>query len=123
MQAIAFSLWRREELLTARGLEPELERATAAVYKALATSEPKGADRLLLARLRWLQPLVLRGRAAREVGGRAPRRFVLVIALVAAVALLGFSISDAIEFHSLYERRLSTGERSSQEERPQDHGP
>jgi hypothetical protein len=124
VQAIAFSLWRRDELLTARGLAPELERATAAVYQQLATAAPAGADRLLLARLRWLQPLVLRGRAARAAGVPAPRRrLALAVAVAAVVAVLGVAVADALQFHALYERRLHSGARSSPEERPPDHGP
>jgi hypothetical protein len=130
VQAIAFSLWRRQALLTARGHQPELERATATVYQTLAAERTSAAvDRarlnpLLVARLRWLQPLVLRTHAAEHAGiqlGR--RRGALVLAIAATLAVLGFAIADAVKFHSTYEGRLPAGAApTSLEERSPDHG-
>lgn len=129
VQSIAFSLWRREELLTARGHQPELQRATRVVYQVLgqelAAEAGKGSgDRTLVARLRWLQPLVLQGRAAEAAGVRpVRRRAALALAIAAMLAVLGVAIANAVKFHSTYEGRLPAGAaRSSLEERSQDHG-
>jgi hypothetical protein len=129
VQSIAFSLWRREELLTARGHQPELQRATLAVYQVLgqaltADGAASSGDRTLLARLRWLQPLVLQGRAAEAAGVRPMRRrAALALAIAAMLAVLGVAIANAMKFHSSYESRLPAGAaRSSLEERSQDHG-
>jgi hypothetical protein len=137
VQSIAFSLWRREELMTARGNQPELQRATFAVYQALAAERAhpreQAAARALVARLRWLQPLVVgdRARQAAQVSGAADvagvrparRRAALALAIAAALAVLGVAVADAVKFHSLYESRLPAGAaRSSVEERSQDHG-
>lgn len=123
VQAIAFSLWRREELLTARGYQPELERATATVYQALAAERGKVTDPLAAARLRWLQPLVLGTHAAAHAGIRVRRRCgALVVALAALLALFGFAVADAMKFHSLYESRQRAGAAGRLDERAQDHG-
>lgn len=129
VQALAFSLWQRDELLTARGHQPELERTTAAIYRALAHSlssagaaeGPRDAEtRDLLARLRWLQPSAF---ARPDEARPRRRRGALLLALAAALTWLGLAVADALTFHSTYERRLdSAAAPASPEERSQDHG-
>lgn len=123
VQSIAFALWRREELLTARGYQPELERATASVYQTLAAERATPKDPLLVARLRWLRPLVLRTHAAAHAGIKLRRRRgALVLAIAAGLALVAFAVADAVKFHSLYESRQRAGASGSLKERAQDHG-
>ncbi len=120
VQALAFSLWQRDELLTARGHQPELERTTAAVYLELAAAPPQSPEeRFLLARLRWLEPLALRGVATSHP--RPRRRGLLALALAALLAWLGLSIAESVQFRSTYEQRIPAAA-APLEERSRDHG-
>ncbi|MBK7535905.1 MAG: hypothetical protein IPI49_11190 [Myxococcales bacterium] len=122
VQSLAYSLWRRESLLTARAHAPQLERMTAEVYRVLAAVTARGdaqlARRAEVQRLRWLLPLALPGSSR---GARGRRLAWALTAALAAVAL-GALVAQAWRFAPLYARRTSPGVASPLPERPQDHG-
>jgi hypothetical protein len=122
-QALGWSLWQRDDLLTARAHPPELERVSVMVLHTLELEAP--ADRVQAARLRWLAPLLRRAGSDAEGARLAQRRRRRALLLAAAVAagLVGFAVASALSFHTEYVRRRAAEITSPrQAEGASDHG-
>jgi hypothetical protein len=98
VQYLAWRLWQREDLLTARAFAPELEAATK---KSLATLvETKTGDARMRRRLARLGD-----------PERAPawRRYAFAGALAACVALAAIAVAGAVRYHATYVEEITHG--------------
>jgi hypothetical protein len=105
-QHIAWRLWRREDLLTARAYVPELEACSRAILGALdADTHDYFED--LRARLVELRRFL--------TGVRPPRsqraRLALAFAVLAGVAGVAALIVQSVVYHATYEERISAERR------------
>jgi hypothetical protein len=102
VQYLAWRVWRREDLLTARAYAPELDGAARRIGAHLLVE--KSGDPRLRRRLAAL--------GARVRGEALPhprwRRFAIAAALVAAAAVVALAIADAVRYHAIYADRMKT---------------
>jgi hypothetical protein len=96
VQYLAWRLWQREDLLTARAYAPELEAASRRIEAALGTSSGtarRPGDSRTRVRLSRLcdpaQPLRW-------------QRYVVAGALASALGLVGLAIANAVHYHASY---------------------
>lgn len=112
VQYLAWRAWKRDELLTARALAPELETVSEQIYQRLdidAKSESKPAKtspeaKRARARLQFLAAL-----SGSRLQARRERVFRLVAvsgAALAALVALGVAIERAIAYHPTYVDRI-----------------
>jgi hypothetical protein len=90
-QYVAWQLWHREDLLTARAYAPELEAASRRVLARLAET-PDGDRRLRRRLARLCDPM----RPTRW------HRFALAGVVVATIGAAGFAIWNAVGYHASY---------------------
>jgi hypothetical protein len=100
VQYLAWRLWRREDLLTARAYAPELDAAARRATAALAR-DPAGDPRLR-------QRLAALGARVRGEALPRPRwrRFAIAGALAAAAGALALALADAVRYHATYVERM-----------------
>ena len=106
-QYIAWQLWHRDDLLTARAYVPQLEHRSRSILTALDT-DPAEDQPALRARLQWLRGFI-DPRATRKVSQR--RRLAIAFALLAALAGVAALVVQAALYHSTYEERHDDGRR------------
>ena len=119
IQYLAYRLWRRDDLLTARAYAPEMERRSREIARAVA--DPAGRvetardrhARALRRRLAWMAALALPEQKDTEARPRWGRRAALAGAALIAAAALALAAARAIDYHPTYLERLR--------ERPSDH--
>jgi hypothetical protein len=103
VQWLAWQLWQREDLLTARAYAPELEtmsrRILGALDVAVATTTPAPLRRRLLA----LAPFV----HAAPARATRWRRAAIATAVLAGAGVAGLAIVDAVRYHATYVSRVS----------------
>jgi hypothetical protein len=98
-QYLAWQLWQREDLMTARAYVPQLEQASRAILAALQR-DPE--DTMLHARLRALRRFI----DPRAVVKRSQRqRLAIAFAVLAACAAVATLAVQAVLYHSTYEER------------------
>ena len=122
IQYLAYRLWRRDDLLTARAFAPELERRSIDIARAVA--DPAGRagtarDRhapALRRRLAWMAELALPARAGIPSPSRWRRRAALAAAALIAAAALALAAVRAIDYHPTYLERARENQRKA--ERP-----
>jgi len=102
VQYLAWQLWRRDDLLTARAYAPELVLTTRRVCSELTAKtsvhEPELARRIQ--RLAAQVPGVPATRATRW------RRFAVAAVALAGVGIATFAIVDAVSYHPTYEEHV-----------------
>jgi hypothetical protein len=122
IQYLAYRLWRRDDLLTARAFAPELERRSIDIARAVA--DPGGRagtarDRqapALRRRLAWMAALALPARDGMPAPSRWRRRAALAAAALIAAAALALAALRAIDYHPTYLERARENQRKA--ERP-----
>jgi hypothetical protein len=90
VQYLAWQQWHREDLLTARAFQPELEAAT----RKIVATDKAGARLVRLAD---------RARVPRW------RRYAVAGALAAAVALVAIAVAGAVRYHAVYLQETAHG--------------
>ena len=107
-QYLAWQLWQREELVTARAYVPQLEQRSRSILTAL-DMDVADDDRPLRERLRRLRRFI----DPRAVVKRSQRqRIALAFAALAALAVVTALAVQAVLYHSTYEERHGDGKRS-----------
>lgn len=106
-QHLAWQLWRRDDLLTARAYVPQLEHRSRAILAALdADANEEGPLRERLRRLRrFLDPRAVVRRSQRQ-------RVALAFAVLVACAVVAALAVQAVLYHATYEERRTDGKRS-----------
>jgi hypothetical protein len=124
-QYLAWRLWRRDDLLTARAYVPELQQRSRAIAAALASDAPPAdpADRAAGDLRRRLLGL---GRYLAGVEHAPPRRrrLALALAALAGVAALAALAAQAVLYHPTWEQRTKPPPTARGEEKaPDGKGP
>jgi hypothetical protein len=104
-QALAWALWKRDDLLTARAYVPELQQTSRELTTAL--HEQKSVDRRLARLVRYVAP-----DAASEKRGR---RWGMGIAIAAGAAAVIALVAQAFVYHGTYEDRMKKQEQERKE--------
>ncbi|HUQ07260.1 MAG TPA: hypothetical protein VM261_32435 [Kofleriaceae bacterium] len=116
-QSLGWTLWRRDELLTARAYVPELEAQSHELARTLLAgkaAEP-ARDRAIDAAARRRLARLVRYAAPAAVAEGAPRpRWALGIALAAGAAAVIALVVQAVSYHGTYETRMKAQERERQ---------
>jgi hypothetical protein len=107
IQYLAWQIWRRDDLLSARAFAPEMERDSRAILAALEAEkvrEPRTAGATPRRRLVWVSGFVserLRSRTARKW-----RRAVVAAVLVGALVGGGLAVKQAVDYHPTWVQRM-----------------
>ena len=99
VQYMAWRLWRRDELLTARAYAPELERRTEEIARSVETDA--SGDPALRRRLAALTRSTIPSGKTRLV-----RRLAFAAAILAAIGGVVVAVVRAIDYHPTYEARI-----------------
>jgi hypothetical protein len=99
VQYLAWRLWRREDLLTARAYAPELERQTEDIARTV--EQDASGDAALRGRLAALTRATIPSGRARLV-----RRLAFAAAVLAAIGGIAVAVFRAIDYHPTYEARI-----------------
>jgi hypothetical protein len=103
VQYLAWRLWQREDLLTARAYAPELEAASRRVLHLLTESEARDPD------LGYrLTRLGLHVRGAPPAPVRRWQRLIVAGALVAGASIAVIAVVNAVRYHATYAQRLES---------------
>jgi hypothetical protein len=120
IQYLAYRLWRRDDLLTARAFAPELARRSIDIARAVAdpgeradTARDRHA-RALRRRLAWMAALVLPAQEDRPSRPRWRRRAALAAAALVAAAALALAAARAIDYHPTYLERARANQRKAE---------
>ncbi|HTM20981.1 MAG TPA: hypothetical protein VL172_10750 [Kofleriaceae bacterium] len=106
-QYLAWQVWRREDLLTARAHAPELERESRAILAALEAEkarEPRTAGATPRRRLIWLSGFL--SERLRSRGARLWRRAVVAGVLVGGLVAAGLAVKQAVDYHPVWLERM-----------------
>lgn len=112
IQYLAWQLWRRDDLATARAYAPELERETRVITKLASDVGPApdsdgwGKD---VAGAPDLRARILRLAHAATPSKRATRvrRFAALAVALAAAGGVAIAVARAIDFHATYQARMA----------------
>jgi hypothetical protein len=112
-QYLAWRLWRREDLTTARAYVPELEQRSRTIAAAIAAAQGDAGLRARLARL-------CRFTAGGEPGRPRRRRLALAIALLAGASAVAALAAQAVLYHPIWEQRTQPPPTARGEEKATD---
>jgi hypothetical protein len=103
VQWLAWQLWQREDLLTARAYAPELETMSRRILGALDAAVAATTPAPLRRRLHALAPFV----HAAPTPATRWRRAAIATAVLAGAGVAGLAIVDAVRYHATYVARTS----------------
>jgi len=101
-QSLGWTIWRRDDLITARAYVPELEEQSRELVRALAASKPGEGDATARRRLSRL----VRYAGADAAVEKPRRRWAFGLALAAGAAALVALVVQAVVYHGTYEDRM-----------------